>query len=453
MAAPWVEARRTGPARRAWLLRGTEGIGGAIRVPGDKSISHRGLLLGAMAHGTTEVHGFLRSQDCLATLGALRALGVEVAEEAGVLRIFGQGPEALREPDGILDAGNSGTTLRLLAGLLAGRPFFSILTGDASLRRRPMRRVVEPLTAMGATLWGRAGGEYPPLAVRGGGLTGIHWHSPMASAQLKSAILLAGLQASGETGVTEPSLSRDHTERMLGSFGVEVRRAGTTATVRGGAVLRAARLTVPGDLSSAAFFLVGAAARPGAALRVEGVGVNPTRTGLLEVLTAMGACVTTEAARVEAGEPVADLVVSGASLGGVSVGAAMISRLIDEVPVLAVAAALAEGETVIADAGELRVKEVDRLAALQEELARFGVEIRAEGDSLCIRGGRRLRGAVVSSRGDHRMAMALAIAALFAEGETTVRDVACVDTSFPGFARLLLTVAPGCDIREVPDEG
>ncbi len=438
---------------RSWVLHGTERLQGAIRVPGDKSISHRSLLLGAMAHGTTEVRGFLRSEDCLATLHALRALGTEIVEPPeGCVRILGQGPEALREPETILDAGNSGTSLRLLAGLLAGRPFFSILTGDASLRRRPMRRVVDPLAAMGATLLGRAAGQYPPLAIQGGTLSGIAWKTPVASAQVKSAILLAGLQASGETSVTEPTLSRDHTERMLTAFGVVPQRRGTTVSVPGKARLAAASLSIPGDLSSAAFFIAAAAARPGAEVILRDVGVNPTRTGALEVLAAMGATITQERERSEGGEPVADIHVRGAHLRGTTIGPDLIPRLLDEIPALAVAAALAEGETVISGAAELRVKEVDRLSALAGELAKFGVQVVEERDSLRIVGRRRLRRAVVSSRGDHRMAMSLAVAGLFSEGETRIQDVACVETSFPGFARLLLEVAPGCDIREVGDE-
>jgi len=438
-----------GRTTRSWRLRGPATVAGALRVPGDKSISHRALLLGAMAHGTTEIHGLLQGEDCRATLAALRALGVEVAEQTdGTVQVRGRGPEALREPECVLDAGNSGTTLRLLAGLLAGRPFCSLLTGDESLRRRPMRRIVEPLRVMGATLIGRAQGGFPPLAIQGGALRGIAWSSPVASAQVKSAILLAGLQAAGDTSVTEPVVSRDHTERMLGAFGLVPQRDGTTVTVPGGSRLTATDLAVPGDLSSAAFLLVGAAARGGGEICIQDVGVNPTRTGLLDVLERMGAEVRRERLRLAAGEPVADLVVCGRQLRGVRVGADLIPRLIDEVPALAVAAALADGETVISGAGELRVKEVDRLAAVAEELGRMGVVISPTQDSLRIQGGAKLQGAVVSSRGDHRMAMSLAVAALFAEGETVIRDVACVDTSFPGFARLLAAAAPACAIRE-----
>ena len=435
---------------RSWILHRAQRVEGGIRVPGDKSISHRALLLGGLAEGTTEIHGFLWGEDCQATLKALAEVGVPVSSPpGGPIRIEGHGADALREPEAVLDAGNSGTCLRLLAGVLAGRPFLSILSGDASLRRRPIRRIVEPLAAMGARLDARAGGQYPPLAIRGGELRGITWQSPVASAQVKSAILLAGLQASGETSVAEPALSRDHTERMLAAFGVPVHREGTRVTVPGRAQLRATSVVVPGDMSSAAFFVVAAAARPGAEVSLHGVGVNPTRAGILEALEAMGARVEVAQPRIEAGEPVGDLSVRGAVLRGIRITPRQIPGLIDEIPILAVAAALAEGETVIEGAGELRVKEVDRLAALAGELAKLGVDIREEGDALRIRGGRPLRGARVSSRGDHRMAMSLAIAALAADGETTIQDVACVETSFPGFADRLRTVAPECGLREV----
>jgi len=435
---------------RSWILRRAERVEGALRVPGDKSISHRALLLGALAEGTTEIRGFLASEDCRATLTALRALGVQAClQPDGVVRVVGRGAGALREPETVLDAGNSGTCLRLLAGVLAGCPFLSVLNGDASLRQRPMRRIVEPLTAMGATLDGRAGGQYPPLVIRGRALRGISWESPVASAQVKSAILLAGIQAAGETSVGEPVLSRDHTERMLAAFGVAVRREGTRVSLSGRARLRATSVAVPGDVSSAAFFVVAAAAQPGREVTLQGVGVNPTRTGLLEALEAMGARVEVVGQRVEAGEPVADLHVQGTVLRGARILPPQVPRLIDEIPILAVAAALAEGETVIEGAGELRVKEVDRLAALSGELSKLGADIREEGDGLRIRGRRPLRGTAVSSRGDHRMAMSLAVAALSADGETEIEDVACVETSFPGFADRLRAVAPGCGLREV----
>ncbi len=436
--------------RRDWVLRGPAALQGSIAVPGDKSISHRALLLGAIAEGPSLIHGLLRSEDCLATLAALRALGVPIADEAdGTVRIAGRGFAALEEPARVLDCGNSGTSLRLLAGMVAGRPFLSVLTGDASLTRRPMRRISEPLRAMGATVLGRGDGAFAPLAIRGARLSGIRWASPVASAQVKSAVLLAGLQATGETSVTEPLPSRDHTERMLATFGAPPRREGTTVTVAGDAVLRGGEIRVPGDLSSAAFFLVGAAAQPGAALSVGELGLNPTRTGLLDVLPKMGAQLEARIASGEPGEPVGEVRVAGTRLSGVAVGAELAPRLIDEIPILAVAAALADGRSEFVGLGELRVKEVDRLTAIREELGKLGARIRIAGESLVIDGGAPLRGAVVSSRGDHRMAMSLAIAALFADGETTVQDVTCVETSFPGFARMLADLAPGARIEEI----
>ncbi len=440
-------------SRRDWVLEGPAALQGRVSVPGDKSISHRALLLGAIAEGRTVIQGLLRSEDCLATLAALRALGAQIAEDAaGTVRIAGAGPDALREPSRVLDAGNSGTSLRLLAGLLAGRPFFSVLSGDASLVLRPMRRIAEPLRAMGATVLGRANGAFPPLAIRGGSLIGIQWASPVASAQVKSAVLLAGLQAAGETSVTEPFRSRDHTERMLATFGAAPRSVGTMVTVTGGTVLHGAEVRIPGDISSAAFFLVAAAARPGNGVSIRGVGLNPTRTGLLDVLAKMGAPLDTVGAIGEAGEPIGDLQLEGTKLSGVSVEAALVPRLIDEIPILALAAALATGPSEFAGVGELRVKEVDRLAAVRDEFGRMGAAIRVTGDRLEIQGGAPLRGAVVSSRGDHRMAMTLAIAALFAEGETTVQDVACVETSFPGFAATLAAAAPAARLREIVHE-
>jgi len=438
---------------RAWALNRPERVAGDLRVPGDKSISHRALILGALAEGTTEVRGLLRGEDCLATLRSLQRLGVPVEDAGAMVRIQGAGPDGLREPEDVLDAGNSGTSLRLLAGVLAGRPFLGLLTGDASLRRRPMRRVADPLRAMGAVVLARAG-DYAPLAVRGGALRGLAWRSPVASAQVKSAILLAGLQAVGTTSVTEPVRSRDHTERMLAAFGAACRVAGATVSLEGPARLRGRSLEVPGDLSSAAFFLVAAAAWPGGEVVIRGLGVNPTRAGLLEVLGRMGAQVEVKPAGAAAGEPVADVRVRGGRLTGARVEAAEVPRLIDEVPILAVAAALAEGRTVIQGVGELRVKEVDRLAALAGELGAMGVGIAVDGEALAIEGGagQPLRGARVASRGDHRMAMSLAVAGLLAEGETVVEDVACVATSFPGFASLLAQVAPGCGLRELRHE-
>ena len=407
---------------------------GEIRVPGDKSISHRAVLLGALARGATPVEGFLRADDCLATVQCVRGLGIEVDDDGERLVVQGG---TLRPPGGVLDAGNSGTTIRLLAGILAGQPFRSTLTGDVSIRRRPMDRIAEPLRRMGARITGRDGGRLAPLTVEGGGLKAIAYTTPVASAQIKSAVLLAALFADGETAVTEPSLSRDHTERMLSGFGVPVAREGLTVRVKGPAQLSAAPVSVPGDISSAAFFLVAAAIVPGSAVTVRGVGLNPTRTGVLDVLRAMGASVEVVNERDEAGEPAGDVTVRAAALHGTVMAGALIPRLIDELPVLAVAASVADGETVIRDAAELRVKESDRIAALARELGGIGAQVEAQRDGLAIRGVPRLRGGHAASGGDHRVAMALAVAGLRAASPITVDDTDCIRTSFPGFEETL----------------
>jgi 3-phosphoshikimate 1-carboxyvinyltransferase len=413
---------------------------GVLRVPGDKSISHRAAMLGAIARGTTHVTGFLRAEDCLATLRCLRALGASIEERGTDLTIAGA---PFREPGEVLDAGNSGTTIRLLAGLLAGHAFHSVLTGDASVRRRPMDRVVEPLRRMGATISGRDGGRLAPLAIRGGGLRGISYATSVPSAQVKSAVLFAGLFADGETAVSEPSQSRDHTERMLGAFDARIVRDGLTTRLPGPQNLCGTAVRVPGDLSSAAFLLVAAALVPGSELTVAGVGLNPTRTGVLEALKMMGADLGIQDLREEDGEPVGTVIVRGGPLHGVTIGGDLIPRTIDELPALAVAACIAEGETVIRDASELRVKESDRIAVLARELGRLGARVEAQPDGLAIAGGARLRGAHVHSGGDHRIAMALAVAGLCADGPVTIDDPSCIETSFPGFADALTRVGAG----------
>ncbi|HKX17942.1 MAG TPA: 3-phosphoshikimate 1-carboxyvinyltransferase [bacterium] len=407
---------------------------GEVRVPGDKSISHRAVLLGAVARGATPVEGFLRAEDCLATVRCVRGLGIEIDDDGERLVVHGG---TLRAPGGVLDVGNSGTTIRLLAGILAGQPFRSTLTGDASIQRRPMDRIAEPLRRMGARITGRDGGRRAPLTVEGGGLRAIAYATPVASAQIKSAILLAALFADGETAVTEPSLSRDHSERMLSGFGVPVAREGLTVRLRGPAQPQASPVRVPGDISSAAFFLVAAAIVPGSAVTVRGVGLNPTRTGILDVLRAMGASVEVANERDAAGEPVGDVTVRAAALRGTVIAGALIPRLIDELPVLAVAASVADGETVIRDAAELRVKESDRIAALARELGGIGAKVEAQPDGLAIRGVPRLSGGRAASGGDHRVAMALAVAGLRAEAPVTVDDTDCIRTSFPGFEETL----------------
>lgn len=418
---------------------------GEVEVPGDKSISHRALMIGAIAEGETVIENFLAGEDCLATLACLRALGVAITgPEAGRVRVEGRGLHGLTEPADILDAKNSGTTMRLLLGILAGQPFFSVITGDASLRRRPMGRVVRPLRAMGAQIMARAGGELAPLAVSGGGLKSIEFASPVASAQVKSAVLLAGLYAAGETVVTEPALSRDHTERMLALFGAPVRRDGLSVAVRGGPVLKAVPVRVPGDISSAAFLLVAACIVPDAAVTVKGVGLNPTRTGILDVLQAMGARIEVKV-RDAGPEPWGDVTVYSGALRGTEVGGELIPRLIDEIPVLTVAAAYAAGETVIRDAAELKYKESNRLRTMAVELARLGADVEELPDGLVIRGGKPLKGTVVESYGDHRVAMALAVAGLAAAGETVVQDAGAINVSFPGFVAALTRLGAAVD--------
>jgi 3-phosphoshikimate 1-carboxyvinyltransferase len=424
---------------------------GEAEVPGDKSVSHRSALLGALAEGVSEVQGYLEAEDCLRTLTAVQALGAEVTRKGpGHYRIAGSGLRGLSEPGDVIDCGNSGTTARLLAGVLATQPFWTVMTGDASLRRRPMGRIAEPLRAMGATIVGRAEGTRLPLVVRGAAPTRAgRYTTPMASAQVKSAILLAGLAAEGPVTVVEPAPSRDHSERMLRRFGARVVTEGGMVTLSPGP-LRPAAIVVPGDISSAAFLLVAGALIGDARVTLHRVGLNPTRTGVLDVLEAMGVPIRlTNLA--DDGEPTASLTVSAGELRATTIGGALlIPRLIDEIPVLAVAAAAAAGVTVIRDAQELRVKESDRIAALGRELGRMGVVVEERPDGMAITGGRRLLGASLSSGGDHRMAMALAVAALVADGESVVDDVACVATSFPTFADTVNSLAGTAAITVEP---
>jgi len=415
-----------------------EPLRGEITVPGDKSISHRAALFGALATGQTRIEGFLAGEDCLSTVACLRQLGAAVELNSEAVLVGGVGLDGLREPDDVLDAGNSGTTARLLLGVLAGQPFYSVLTGDGSLRRRPMGRVTAPLGQMGAQFSGRAQGKLLPLSVQGGNLRSIYYHSPVASAQVKSAVLLAGLFADGETAVLEPEKSRDHTERMLSAFGARVETQGREVCVQSSPELRGRLVRVPGDISSAAFFLVAASIVPGSDLLLRNVGVNPTRTGVLEALQEMGADLVCLNGREESGEPVADIRVRYASLRGIEIGGALIPRLIDELPVLAVAAAFAEGTTIVREAAELRVKESDRIAVMTEELGKLGAEIVAQADGFMVSGGKKLTGGRVSSCGDHRIAMSLCVAALAASSPVTLDDPDCMAVSYPGFLKTLL---------------
>jgi 3-phosphoshikimate 1-carboxyvinyltransferase len=425
--------------------------GGALRgrlcLPGDKSISHRAIMLGALAEGVTTMTGFLEGEDCLATLRAFRAMGARIdGPERGRVTVYGVGLHGLRAPPGPLDMGNSGTSMRLMSGILAGQAFDTVLTGDASLTRRPMRRVTEPLTRMGARIETTETGS-APLRIRGGRrLTGIDYLLPMASAQVKSCLLLAGLYAEGTTRVTEPAPTRDHTERMLAGFGYALEREGErTVALTGGGRLVGTVIDVPADISSAAFFLVGASLAPGSDLVLEHVGINPTRTGVIDILRLMGADIELRHPRLAGGEPVADLRVRHAPLHGIRIPETLVPLAIDEFPALFVAAACAEGVTVLTGAGELRVKESDRIQVMTDGLTALGVAAEPTPDGLVIRGGA-LAGGTVDSRGDHRVAMSFAMAALRADGPIAIRDCANVNTSFPGFVALARTA--GLTIQE-----
>ena len=424
-------------------VRPPRALRGTVVPPGDKSISHRAAILNAIAGGEAAVENFQRGADCLATLRCLRLLGVEWEwRDEATLRIAGRGRQGLREPPALLDCRNSGTTIRLLSGLLAAQPFFSLLTGDASLRSRPMDRVIEPLRQMGAHIDGRDGDAKAPLAIRGGALHGIRYRLPVASAQVKSALLLAALYAEGETTLEEPAPSRDHTERMLRAMGAEIEFGeGLVRLTPQAAELSPLSLRLPGDISAAAPWLVLAALHPDAQIRIEGVGVNPTRSGVLDALRAMGAEVTLENERACGPEPVADIAVRSSRLRGTVIGGELIPRAIDELPLLALAGCLAEGEMVIRDAEELRAKESDRVRTTAAELRRLGAEVEERPDGLRLQGGQRLRGAVVSSHGDHRLAMMLAVAGALAPGETVIRNAATIAVSYPWFWRDLGVLA------------
>ena len=425
---------------RSVFINPVSSVEGEIQVPGDKSISHRAALLGGMAHGETHVSNFLLGQDCLSTLRCLKQLGVHWERQGTEVWIRGEGMEAWQEPSDVLDAGNSGTTSRLILGALAGSPFAVTLTGDASLRSRPMRRVTDPLKQMGAQIMGRQGGDFAPLTMSGGHLQGQVFRTTVASAQVKSAIILAGLRASGETRVDEPALSRDHTERMLRAFGVEVQSKGTVVKVHGGGRLTGQEVSVPGDISSAAFFLVLGSLAGRGEIILPNVGVNPTRTGILDALKAMGADIELLNAAEMCGEPRATLRVRPARLKGIEIGGEMIPRLIDEIPILALAASLAEGETVIRDAAELRVKETDRIRTVAEGLNALGAKVEELPDGLRIQGQTSLRGGQASSLGDHRLAMAWAIAGLVSKEGVSVENMEAADVSYPDFLSVIKRV-------------
>jgi len=425
----------------SYTVHPAKAVTGEISVPGDKSISHRSIILGSIAQGVTTVSGFLRGEDNIATLNAFRSMGVNIEDDGVTLKIHGQGLCGLSEADDVIDCGNSGTSIRLLTGLLSGQSFFSVLTGDKYLRKRPMKRVVTPLAAMGARIAGRAGGEKAPLGISGSPLSGITYQSPVASAQVKSAILLAGLYAAGETTVREPHLSRDHSERMLKHFGADIEASGTEVTIRGGRELQAQEIVVPGDISSAAFFMVAGLITPGSELLIKGVGVNPTRTGIIDILTLMGGRITLLNQREISGEPIADILVQSSALHGIEIAGDLVPRAIDEFPVISVAAAVASGRTIIKDARELRVKETDRIKAMADNLRLAGVEVEEADDGMTVYGTEKFKPFHADSCGDHRIAMSMLIAGLVANGPCTVDDTECIATSFPNFFTLLEQVS------------
>jgi len=425
------------------LAHPAKGLKGEMRVPGDKSISHRSVFFGSIAEGTTEVTGFLEGEDNLSTISAFSLMGVDITREGGRVIVKGRGFGGLQEPPDIIDAGNSGTTTRLLAGLLSSLPFFSVITGDASLRKRPMKRVVEPLMRMGASISGRKGGSLLPLAITGRKLKGIRFESPVASAQLKSAILLAGLSAEGETTVIEPEKSRDHTERMLGLFGADLRVDGNAVSVRSTNTLTGCKINVPGDISSAAFFMVGAALTGSSELLIRDVGLNPTRVGIIDILKKMGGSIEEVGLRDASGEPVGDMLVRSSRLAGADISGRELLPAIDEFPIICVAAAFAEGTTTISGAEELRVKESDRIAVMSECLTAIGVENEERPGGIVIRGtaGKPVKGGAIRSHGDHRIAMAMAMAALGSTDGIHIEGAGSVDVSFPGFFSALGKVA------------
>lgn len=414
-----------------------EALKGTVTVPGDKSISHRSIMFGALAEGTTRVTNFLQGADCLSTIQCFRKLGIRIENTPEEIRIYGKGLHGLLAPSGVLDTGNSGTTTRLICGILAGQDFQTELNGDASIQSRPMRRIMDPLSQMGAKIESLRGNDCAPLRIQGTKLHGIHYHSKVASAQVKSCILLAGLYADGPVSVTEPSLSRNHSEILLRHFGASVSGEGTTVIIQPEPKLLAQEIQVPGDISSAAYFIAAGLLVPGSEILIRNVGINPTRDGLLKVCKEMGADITLLQEDYRSGEPVADLLVRHSSLHGVTVEGALIPTLIDELPVVAALACFAQGKTVIRDAQELKVKESNRIDVMTENLRAMGARITATEDGMIIEGGAPLHGAVIDSHLDHRIAMTFAVTALGAEGETTIKDADCVRISYPEFYKEL----------------
>lgn len=430
-------------------IKPAKGLHGEVNVPGDKSISHRSVMFGALAKGTTEITHFLQGADCLSTIGCFREMGIEIENTPKRILVHGKGLHGLTTPSRTLDVGNSGTTTRLISGILSGQPFASALSGDASLNSRPMKRIVEPLTMMDADIISQNGNGCAPLLINqhlpagaSPSLHSIHYHSKVASAQVKSAVLLAGLYADGVTSVTEPTLSRNHTELMLGGFGASVTSrlhedGSATASIRPCEELFAREIRVPGDISSAAYFIAAGLLVPGSELLIKNVGINPTRAGLLSVCKAMGADITYLNERNDGGEPTADLLVKSSSLHGTTVEGPIIPTLIDEIPMIAVMAAFAQGTTTIRDAAELKVKETDRILTTTKGLRAMGVEVTPTDDGMIIHGGKTVHGGTIHSYLDHRIAMAFSVAGLAADGDTTILDSRCVDVSYPDFFETL----------------
>lgn len=414
-----------------------------IKIPGDKSISHRAVMLGSIAEGTTEIDGFLTGADCLSTISCFQQLGVNIQRDGEKVTVHGVGLQGLKEPDSVLDVGNSGTTIRLISGILAGQNFTSLLTGDSSIRRRPMKRVLDPLGKMGAEVLGRDNNNKAPFAIKGKELESISYKTPVASAQIKSAVLLAGLYSKGTTTVIEPEKSRNHTEVMLKGFGAEIEEGPNFSSVKGFPKLMGQKITVPGDISSAAFFIAGALILPDKEVCIENVGLNETRTGIIDVFREMGGDIQIINERYTSGEKVGDIIVKSSKLKGITFGGEIIPRLVDEIPVIAVAATQAEGVTIIHGAEELKIKESDRLKTISKELSKMGADIEETDDGLIIKGGTPLKYADCESYDDHRIAMSCAIAGLVSDGGVSIDDLSCVDISFPGFFETIKSLIAG----------
>lgn len=422
-------------------LKKVEGLKGTISIPGDKSISHRAVMFGSLAKGTTHITNFLSGADCLATIDCFRAMGVRIEQEGTVVTVHGNGLRGLKKPEKQLDVGNSGTTTRLISGILSGQDFEVTLSGDASLNKRPMGRIMKPLSMMGAEIESVNGDGCAPLKITGKPLKAVRYESPVASAQVKSAVLLAGLYADGRTSVTEPALSRNHTELMLKSFGVQVLSEGTTASVMPPKEMTATDIAVPGDISSAAFFIAAGLVTPDSCITLKQVGINPTRNGIIKVCEAMGADLTMSNVKGDNGEPTADITVKTSRLKGTEIGGELIPTLIDEIPVIALMAAFAEGETVIKNAAELKVKESNRIDLTVDNLVKMGADAEATDDGMIIRGGNLLRGAAIHCKYDHRIAMTFSVAGINAQGTTVIEDAECVDVSYPNFYEQLHILA------------